>query len=120
MRKMLCIVAMLVVALVVSANLPRAGPDMVSDLDNAISQVENTTYLNAAHDIGAISVAFSVEELFTAEETFAVVSSPRESRSPVVTRNQDSVSLRGYNDMMTLLDFRLSHQTDTGRRPMRT
>lgn len=119
MRKMLCVVAMLVVALVISANQPRAGPDMVTDFDSAISEVENTTYLNAAHDIGAISVAFSTGELFTAEKTFAVVSSSRESRSLMVTRNQRSASLRGYNDM-TLLDFRLSHQTDTGRRPMRT
>lgn len=119
MRKMLCIVAMLVVALVVSANLPRAGPDMVSDFDS-ITEVENITYLNAAHDIGAILVIVSTEP-FTAEQMFAVVSSLRESRSPAVVQNQRNVRLGAdHTNAMTLLDFRLTHQTDTSWRPMRT
>jgi len=120
MRKMLCIVAMLVVALVVSANLPRAGPDMVSDLDSAISEVENTTYLNAAsHNIGAILVIVSTEP-FTAEQMFAVVSSLRESRSPEAIQDRRIVQLRDNRNVMTLLDFRLSRQIDTSWRPMRT
>jgi hypothetical protein len=117
MRKMLCIVVMLVVALVVSANLPRAGPDMVSDFDS-ITEVENITYLNAAHDIGAFVIVFT--EPLTAEQTFAVISSLRESRSSLVAQDRRTVQLRDNRNVMTLLDFRLSRQTDTSWRPMRT
>lgn len=120
MRKMLCVVAMLVVALVISANLPRAGPDMVTDFDSAISEVENTTYLNAAHDIGAILVIVSAEP-FTVERMFTVVSSLRESRLPVVVQDRRNVRLGvDTNDAMTLLDFRLNHRPDTRWSPMRT
>lgn len=119
MRKMLCVVVMLVVALVISANLPRAGPDMVADFDSAISEVESATYLNAFHDIGANFVIVSTEPL-TAEQTFAVISSVRESRSSLVVQDRRNVHSRDNRHVMTLLDFRLTHQTDTGRSPMRT
>ena len=119
MHKMIRIVAMLVVALLISVNLPRAGPDTVSDFDSAISEVENTTYLNASHDIGAILVIVSTEP-FTAEQLFAVVSSLRESRSPEAVQDRRIVQLRNPRNVMTLLDFRLSRQIDTAWRPMRT
>ncbi len=118
MRKMLCVIAMLVVALVVSANLPRAGPD-VFDFDTSISEVENTIYLNAFHDIGATFVIVSTEPL-TAKQTFAVISSLREARSSLVVQDRRNVQLRDNRNAMTLLDFRDTRQTDTVWRPMRT
>ncbi len=61
MRRVFSIVALLVVALLVGANLPRAGPDT-----DTVPIIENTIALNDSLDVGAIFGVFSAE-LFTIE-----------------------------------------------------
>lgn len=115
MRKALSIVALLVVALMFSANLPRAGPDM-----DTVPIIENTIALDDSLDVGAIFGVFSAE-LFTIEHAQALmaISSPREARSPLVIRNQRDELIR-YASAPTSLDSRTTHRTDNGWKPMRT
>jgi hypothetical protein len=114
---MLCIVAMLMVALVVSANLSRAGPDMVFD-----SEVENITYLvNASqHDIGTVEIA--AEQLAIERSTMVVSSSVLiETRSNLVeSRNLRDITGNAYNDIATSPEFRFTHRSENGWRVLRT
>lgn len=111
MRKMLGVIVMLVVALMISANFSRAGPD------DTIA-VEQTYLANASLDIGTIADRLDV--LRTTEQV-VVVSSLSVSRSTsVVARDTSDVEQWMHNRRVSAARSLAMHRTDNGWRVLRT
>lgn len=92
MRKMLGIVAMLVVALVISADLPRAGPD--DQVDNVVMAMEhsNSVTINDLN-VNSVTTDLGVIAVFALDATTGL------RREEVVHQNPSDVQLiRGYNE----------------------
>ena len=110
MRRMLGIVVMLVIALMISANLSRAGPD------DTVA-VEQTYMVNAPLDIGTIS-----DRLDTLRTTIEVlvVSALSLSRSTSVVARAGNVEQWAHDRRVSAAGSRAIHRTDNGWRVLRT
>ncbi len=111
MRKTLGVVVMLVVALMISANFSRAGPD------DTVA-VEQTYLANASLDIGTISGQLDVVR--TTEQVFAVSSLSVSRSTTVVVRDTSDVEQWTHNRSVSTYGSRAIHRTDNGWRVLRT
>ncbi|KKN36931.1 hypothetical protein LCGC14_0768540 [marine sediment metagenome] len=111
MRRMLGRVVMLVAVLMLSAGLPRAGPDTDVGIEQYITQAQDAQYTFGA--IVPPAVDLRVTEQFVAGASLA------ESRSPlVITRTQRYVDTVHTNTATATSRF--IHRTDNGWRTLRT
>ena len=113
MRKMLCIVVLLVVALFISADLPRAGPDQA----DSITATELSFAGDLAVDLAAIAeLNFVADYSFESNFTVADLAAANSRREEVVQRDLSHVQLVTYNDTDAsgyLTIFRDKHRQGT-------